>query len=218
MRCNLTDTQKVMTRPDIFLYSPFSTKTIKDPINRALLIQFILSELFHAKDAHKKDDPLEFVFSSPACFFPYDWSYEIGCLNKIYEHAQLLDYAFPNHPENLKRFHECLDHTFALIAEHKKQKRDISNKELVCCLKNLYLKLHPFIFECKDSENLLLFLLKNIEEIAELAYPQDLTDLLSDMYPEGTQHLGNFLRLEYQKRGFTTLLPEIDRLLAIYEQ
>ena len=207
-----------MPRSAIYLYSPFSVKTVKEEKNRALLIQFILSELFHAKDAYKKDNPLEFVFSSPACFFPYDWSYEIGCLNKLHEHALLLEYAFPSLQEPLKDFHQCLDRTFAIIAEHKKNKGEISNKELLSCLKNLYLKLHPFIFECKDSENLLLFLLKNIEEISELAYPQDLTDLLSGMYPEGIQHLGSFLRSEYQKRGFTTLLPEIDRLLAVYEQ
>ena len=83
-----------MPYSDIYLYSPLSTESVKSSDGKALLLQFVLSELFHCADSDKKEDPLEFVFSTPACFFPFDWSYEVGCLNKVGEHAGLLSHAF----------------------------------------------------------------------------------------------------------------------------
>ncbi|MCI0381947.1 MAG: hypothetical protein L0207_02705 [Chlamydiae bacterium] len=195
------------------LYSPFSVKTVRDGQNHALLLQFILSELFHAKDAHEKDDPLEFVFSSPACFFPFDWSYEIGCLNKIHEHAILLEYAFPAMKEEADKFHAILEKTLHHIREYKKKKMEISHEELLTCLKSIYDFLEPFLLQCKENENLLFFLLKNQDTINTISYPETLANLLKKIHPKGMNHLANLLRTRYQARGFSQLSDEVDELI-----
>ncbi|HSX12456.1 MAG TPA: hypothetical protein VLF61_03100 [Rhabdochlamydiaceae bacterium] len=205
------------SRSSVYLYSPFSMRTVGEEQNKALLLQFILTELLNAKDATATDDPLEFVLSSPACFFPFDWSYEVGCLNKIHEHAMLLEYAFPSFQEELSLFQNHLEKTLSYIVLHKKNKKELDNRELIEYFKQLYLHLSPFIVACKDNEGLLLFLLKNREEILEIAAPQDLSDLLKNMFPEGLKSLSETLRSRYEERGFTQLLPEIEELLASYE-
>lgn len=174
-----------MPYSDIYLYSPLSIKTVQEGHNRALLLQFILSELFHAMDAGKKEDPLEFVFASPACFFPTDWSYEVGCLNKIGEHAELLPYAFPKLQEDIHTFRSSLDTALVDVYSRKKDQKNIPPEEMQEQLHELYQLIKPFLVVCKNSENLLLFLFKNREEIEELAYPGSFQSLLAIMFPEG---------------------------------
>lgn len=198
-------------------YSPFSIKTVSEDQNRALLLQFILTELLNAKDVSEKNDPLEFVFSSPACFFPNDWSYEIGCLNKIYEHSTLLEYAFPEFPEQITAFKVYLDNILSSIMQHKKNKTEIDNATLFTYFKELYAYLDPLLISCRDNEGLLLFLLKNQKDISEIAFPDNLNGLLNKMFPEGLKKLSETLRTKYQNRGFTSLLSEIDELLLPYE-
>lgn len=207
-----------MPYSDIYLYSPLTIKTIKEGQNRALLLQFILSELFYAMDADKKDDPLEFVFSSPACFFPYDWSYEVGSLNKIKEHAKLLPIAFPKLNKAIISFDLHLDEVLSKVLTSKNKKEEIPKEVLSADLNELYQLLQPFIIACKDSENLLLFLIKHPEEIAQLSQPENLSSLLAKMFPEGFDNISHLIRREYKSRGFHNLLPEIDRILSHYEQ
>ncbi|HSX04110.1 MAG TPA: hypothetical protein VLG76_05215 [Rhabdochlamydiaceae bacterium] len=206
-----------MSPSSVYLYSPFSMRTVGEEQNKALLLQFILTELLNAKDAHEKNDPLEFVFSSPACFFPFDWSYEVGCLNKIHEHAMLLEYAFPSQQQELVKFQNHLEQTLSYIIKHKKDKKEVDNSQLLGYFRQLYLQLFPFIIACRDNEGLLLFLLKNQEDICEMAGTDDLSHLLNSMFPEGLKKLSETLRNKYHDRGFTLLLTEIDRLLSPYE-
>ena len=203
-----------MAYSDIYLYSPLSIKTVKEGHNRTILLQFILSEIFYALDAEKKEDPLEFVFSSPACFFPYDWSYEVGALNKISEHAKLLIYAFPKLEESAKGFTSTLDEILTKLLDCKKEKQKIDQKQLARDLQKLYFLLEPFIVNCKESEDLLLFLLKNTDEIIQLAHPETLNSLLAKMYPEGLDAVAHHIRREYQKRGFHSLTQDLDKLLS----
>lgn len=203
-----------MAYSEIYLYSPLSPYTVCEGQNRALLLQFILSEIYHAKDAHQKDDPLEFVFSSPACFFPYDWSCEVGSLNKIQEHAQLLEYAFPELQEATEQLHACLDEALKHVTMHRHLNEEISSEELRRDLSELVRNLQPFIAICKENENLLLFLLKNADEFEELCGQGSLNELLKRLFPEGLEKIAHLLRQGYQSRGFDTLLPEIDRLVS----
>jgi hypothetical protein len=151
------------------LYSPFSMRTVGEQKNRALLLQFILTELLNAKEAHAKDDPLEFVLSSPACFFPFDWSYEVGCLNKIHEHATLLEYAFPSLQKEVALFQTQLEKTLSYVVRHKKTNEELDHQELLSYFKELYQRLNPFLLNCQDNPGLLLFLVKNREEINAFA-------------------------------------------------
>lgn len=207
-----------MPYTDIYLYSPLSIKTVAEGHNKALLLQFILSELFHAMDADKKDHPLEFVFSSPACFFPYDWSYEVGCLNKISEHAELLSFAFPQLKEAGISFQTTLGEILTKVIAQKREKQPIKSDALLADLNILYTLLEPFIIDCSQSENLLLYLLKHKEEIDTLAYPERLTTVLIKMAPNGLGALSHLMSQEFTNRGFHALVPEIERLLAHHEQ
>jgi len=204
-----------MPYSDIYLYSPLSTKTVGH--NQPLLLQFILSELFYAMDADKKENPLEFVFSSPACFFPYDWCYEVGCLNKISEHAELLPHAFPSLSKEITTFRVTLSEIFSKVATKKRADEKIPKAELLADLNRLYLLLEPFLISCNQSEHLLLFLVKHKEQIDELADPNTLTDLLKKMAPQGLAGAAEMMRQEFKNRGFVSLIPEIDRLLSCHE-
>ncbi len=203
-----------MAYSEIYLYSPLSPHTVCEGQNRALLLQFILSEIFHAKDAHEKDDPLEFVFSSPACFFPYDWSCEVGCINKIEEHGHLLEYAFPELQEATEQFHACLEEALRYVTSQRKIGEEISTPKLKNALADMVRHLQPFLIAAKESENLLLFLLKNGGEFSELCGPATLPELLKRLYPDGLEKITGLLKQGYQSRGFDTLLPEIDRLIV----
>lgn len=207
-----------MPQNDIYLYSPLSIKTVTEGHNRALLLQFILSELFHVMRADRKEDPLEFVFSSPACFFPYDWSYDVGCLNKMGEHADLLEFAFPDLQEYLDDFNDCLDDILDKVVESKEQEESLPHTELLADLKQLFRSLEPFLIATGQSENLLLFLLKNKDKIDVLTLPGGLTNLLKKMHPLGLDIMGNHMHREFKKRGFHTILPEIDRMLSHHER
>ncbi len=204
-----------MPYSDIYLYSPLSIKTVG--YNQPLLLQFILSELFHAMDADKKDHPLEFVFSSPACFFPYDWSYEVGCLNKISEHAELLPYAFADFQDEIASFRICLSEILTKVTAQKLKNEPICKSDLLDDLNLLYTLLEPFLIGCNQSEHLLLFLLKHKDEIDELASPCKLTSLLKKMAPQGLGALAELMQREFKNRGFNALIPEIERLLSNHE-
>lgn len=176
-----------MPYSDIYLYSPLSIKTVQEGQNPSLLLQFILSELFHALDAGNREDPLEFVFSSPACFFPHDWSYEVGCLNKIGEHAELLPHAFPKLHTEIQTFRNALDHILADTYAKKKNGETIPKSAMQKQLHELYTHLQPFLIACKQSRDFLIFLIKNQEEIDELASPGTFRALIANMFPEGIE-------------------------------
>ena len=162
-----------MPYSDIYLYSPLSVKTVQEGSGRALLLQFLLSEIFHSLDAEKRENPLEFVLSPSVSFFPYDWAYEIGCLNKIGEHAQLLNHAFPKLKEATDLFHTHLEGIVERISSSKKREEDFLQSELVKDLHTLYRDLEPLICACKENEALATFLQKKGEEIKELAHYEE---------------------------------------------
>jgi hypothetical protein len=193
-----------MSKTDIFFHSPLSPSSVHEEKNHALLLQFILSEIFHAFNAIQENS-FDVVCSSPSFFFPYDLSYEIGHLNKIQEHILLLDQAFPHHLETIHRFRVTLQKTIALAM----QKQD-----LLFELRELYRLLHPLIFFCKENENLLFFLLKHQKDIAELDHPENLNDLLLTLFPEGLETVQKLVCDNYQRRGFISLVAEIKQLIS----
>jgi len=203
-----------MPYSDIYLYSPLSAKTVQEGQNRGLLLQFILSEIFHTMDAHKKDDPLAFVFSSPACFFPKDWSLEVGCLNKISEHAQLLPFAFGKLASSITAFDKSLKATLQKVASQKNRGEEVSPSELEGDLGNLFILLEPFLIACKESESLLVFLLKHPEEIQRLASPENLSSLLAKMYPEGLENISHIIRREYKSHSGGL---QLEKILSHYD-
>lgn len=130
----------------------------------------------------------EDFFTIPLSFFPYDWSQKVGCINKIREHARLLAFAFPDLKEQADSLQNFLD--------------DISLKHL----QKLYIYLLPFLIACRENAHLLLFLLQNKK-----------IDLLSKIFPEGLEQPFYLMKEQYCEQGYSTLLPEIKRLITSYE-
>lgn len=157
-----------MPYSDIYLYSPLTLKTVKEGQYRAMLLQCILSELFHLIDGLKQEDPFAFVFSSPACFFPDDWSHELGCLHKMAEHAKQLPYSFASLSAEIEAFQEVLETTIARIFAAHKREEAIALSDLWLDLKLLYAHLEPFLQACNENEPLLFFLCKHAEAIHQL--------------------------------------------------
>ena len=203
-----------MPRASLFFYSPFNPQNITEGRNCSLLLQFILSEILVALTAKTQMDPLEFVFSSPACFFPFDWSYETGCLNKIHEHSQLLGSAFPHLAKEVELFDFHLNHLITIVAQCKKAAKELPFDLLKEHLKKIFLLLERFIQECRESESLILFLLEHQKEIETF---EDLQKLLLRIFPEGLDHSRTLLMQNHAKRGFTSLLPDIERLYAQWQ-
>jgi len=197
-----------MLRTSLFFYSPFNLKNVAEGQNRSLLLQFILSEIFNALAA---PDQMGFVLSSPACFFPFDWSYETGCLNKIFEHSQLLDTAFPELPKEVEIFDAHLNQLITLVEQSKKRAKELPFVTLKEHLKKLFQLLEPFMQKCRESESLILLLLENREVI------EDLQALLLRIFPEGLDYSRNLLVQKHAKRGFTTLVPDIERLYSQFQ-
>lgn len=207
-----------MPYSDIYLYSPLTIKSVKEGHNRAILLEFILAELIHAMESDKKEDPLDFVFATSACFFPADFSLEVGCLNKVGDHAKLLPYAFPTLKSSIHAFNKTQTKVFDTVYAKKKMGVDLSHEELLMGLREIYYELVPFLIACKESEDLLLFLLKNSEEIGTLGGSENVGRLLMKMFPEGHDKIAHLIRRGYQAKGDQKLLEEMDRIQSHYEK
>lgn len=189
-----------MNYSDVSFSSPLTKDNISKGQNRALLLQFILSELFHANHGEEKEKTTSFSLTSSIHFFPFDWSYEKSCNYKLKEHGKLLKYAFPKLKSSVQNFHKLLE-------------KEMNQTKL----KALYEEIQPFLIACNQSENLVVFLLKNASAIAKIAHPENLSTLLKKMFPAGLQEISHLIKCEYQNRGLDSHFPEIEKLLAQYE-
>lgn len=204
-----------MFKTSLFFYSPFNHNNVAEGQNRCLLLQFILTELFDALSAQTQMDPVEFVLSSPACFFPFDWSYETGCLNKMHEHSQLLGAAFPKLAKEVELFEKRLTELITVVAQCKKSSRELPLKSLKTYLRKIFEILEPFLYECRENESLILFLLENQEPIETLT--EDLQTLLLRLFPEGLDYSRTLVTQKHAERGFKSLLPDIERLYSQWQ-
>lgn len=175
--------------------------------NRALLLQFILSDLICAHQVVLGKQPSERLLSTRGRLFPYDWSSEVGSLNKLIEHAHLLKQAFPDYQEQSHAFRGCLDTIIHKVQSNSKEQNFKG-------LNSLFHHLLPFLILAKESESLLLYLLQNKEAIYQIAGVQSPSELINQIFPEGLERLSILLKEGYAKRGFAALLPEIDNLLS----
>lgn len=198
----------------IYLHSPFSAQTVQERQNRALLLQFMLSELLQCRNANTQTHPLKFVFSAPACFFPFDWSQDVGHLNKLAEHTTLLIHAFSDMEKAVDAFAATLHPILDEVAELRRTQSVLCPSTFTANLRELYNGLKPFLIACKESENLVLFLLKRAEEIDALSGRAEVDALLRQMFPDGNY---SALRERYTERCFDDQLAQFDAHLAAHE-
>jgi hypothetical protein len=187
-----------MMKTGFFVHSPFSPILIAQDENKVLLLQFTLSALFSAAK-YDREGNREPIFSCQAGFYPYDWSFQSGCLNKIQEHAVLLKTAFPNHLTVILSFQELLEKGCHQICPE--------NLPIQAELQALFQTLMPLMFQYVDNENLLLFLLKNNNEVIVLN-----PGFWTIFHPDGPASLQRLISENYERRGMASLLPEIELL------
>jgi len=199
-----------MTNFDIFLHSPFSTSNIHERKNNALLLQFILSEIFSADIEIKNKTALQRIyFPTNSSFYPLDWSTKMGPINKLIEHSLLLNKAFPNHKETIQLFKHALTNTTSAIANQLEIPEANFDLQLTLYLKQLYLMLEPLMIECKSDENFLFFLLKNQEKVHSMTHSKYLINFLQKNCSDDIDTLSENICDKFHNRGFACLIPEI---------
>lgn len=191
---------------DIYLYSPLSSQSVDTLERRSLLLQFSIRELFRTLKSGEKKDPVGFILSEPPSFFPYERSYEVGCLNKLSEHLKLFRHAFPKMVEELASLKKAFEEAHQQCSEWKEKGQ--STPELAP-LQSLMQAFQPFLSACNESESLLFFLLKHQADMEILSLKMEEIDL-GDWKKQ--------LRMGFEKRGFEALLLEIDELLQCHER
>jgi hypothetical protein len=150
-----------------YFYSPFCPNSLKKRQNKVLLLLLILNELVRNPQGLEKTESLTLLT-------PFDWSCKPTPIVKVQEHLSLLEFAFPHLKKNIsqlkKNIHKPISEIFYLI--------------------------HPFIFEYRDNENLLLFLFKHQNIL-------DVKPLLDKICPEGMETLKERIASSFRKRGYT---------------
>jgi hypothetical protein len=136
-------------------YSLISPEPIGQRGNRSLLLLFLVSEIVESYKAFKADK-WDLILTSHPRFFPYDWGYKIGHLNKLKEHSFLLK---KNFPEKM-RYVKTTEKTISKSIESLLQKTPPSDLVFLTALQRIYSSLEPLITLCKEDENLIFFLLK----------------------------------------------------------
>ncbi len=174
-----------MIRDQVFMYSPLSKESANTKRARSLLLQFILRELIHAEEG-------ALLYVKRGSFFPNDWAQEVGCLNRLEEHVQLLTSAFPELAEE----GTLLENTVAKLVREWDQK----------FLKKIYAALLPFLELCKDDENLLFFLLRHQHTLSKISAKKSLQEFI----PADKEQ---FLAEAFAARGFAARAEESKALL-----
>ena len=193
---------------DVPAFSPFSPAMIWEKRNRGLLLQFLASELIASHHAICVDAPYGEIVSLQKRYFPYDWAYPYGYLNKAHEHALMMNQVFPEVEGRAAQLQDAL----AQMTHSQEPPR--SKKTIIKQLQKIFLSMEPFIERCKDNENLIFFLLQHREEIDQLVQENYLCTLLLKLHPHGLMDLGEKLCDNYHHRGFYFLIPQLKLLLA----
>jgi hypothetical protein len=154
-----------MIGQQLFFHSPFSLASIVKNESPSLLLQLIVRELIASK---------EYLIETPTDnIAPFSWASKAGTKNKVQEHAQLLEAAFPELAKQAKKFLNSLDKSCSELIAH----------------------LEPFILACKDNENLLFFLVKHQKSLG-------IKSILDKICPDGLAKLKTKIAARYKKRGF----------------
>jgi hypothetical protein len=191
-------------------FSAFPPAMLWEKRNRALLVQFLASELISSYRGLHRGLPERDILSSDQRFFPYDWAYPYGHLNKAREYALGLKFAFPEEKEPAKRLIQQMNK----VVVQMELKTFFTLSKGLKALPALFLGLEPFISACKENENLLFFLVKAKEDIDQCLGVGYLQSLLLKLHPSGLEELCEKLCDNYHHRGFYFLIPEIKRLMV----
>ncbi len=192
---------------DLSLFSP---QALALRHNRALLLQFVLLELFGAHRAFFADAEWISIFSHHPRFFPYDWAVPSGFLNRMHEHGILLKKSFPDLGLSVKKFEQIVNRFFSSWEKKKK----IVTATFQKAIREIYFALEPLLEACKENENLLFFLLKHRSTIDSVTNKGYLRNFLLKMHPCGLETLGEKMCDKYHQRGFISQIPELKLLIA----
>lgn len=76
-----------------------------------------------------------------------------------------------------------------------------------------YDSLYPFFEEARSDENVLFFLIENIERLNEFLAPKKVQQMLACLYPSGPTHLRAILCEGYTRRGFSEFYAKHEALI-----
>jgi hypothetical protein len=203
----------IPTEKPLAPFSAFPPAMLWEKRNRALFVQFLASELVSSYRGLCRRIPEREILSTEQRFFPYDWAYPCGHLNKAREYAMGLKFAFPELKDAARRMIQQMNK----VAAHPELKASFIPSKYIKTLPALFLGLEPFISACKENENLIFFLLKAKEDIDECLGQGYLRSLLLNLHPNGLDELCEKLCDNYHHRGFYFLIPEIKRLMAQFD-
>ncbi len=206
-----------MSSFDACYHSPFSRSNVRQGTHCSLLLQFLLDELFQAIAAFSHRAPVEALFvleKSP--FYSLLWSSPTGHINKLSEHAQLLDASFPHDRDTTSIFSHALENTRNLLINYIEHRNKVSDfeVELASYLKQMFSLLEPLMYSCKHDENFIYFLLRHKKQIALLSHPQYLALFLEKSFPQGLDHLCEIMCDHFHARGFASTIPEVKQAIS----
>lgn len=194
-------------------FSPFSPAMMWEKRNRNLLIQFLAAELIATYRGLCRNAPIKDILACEKRFFPYDWGYPYGHLNKLREHTMILEYVFPELPGPVMQYVGLVSKTL----NSPMRTPAIVKSKVLKRLPELFFALEPFMERCRENENLIFFLLKHKEEIDQFTHLGYLHSFLLRLHPSGLAELCEKLCDNYHHRGFYFLIPEIKLLLTKLE-
>ena len=84
-------------------------------------------------------------------------------------------------------------------------------KKLNNCLKRFSRLVMRAVLPFSQDENVVFFILRNKEQLDALYKPKFTKDLIKKMFSKGTEEASQFLLERYTIRGFTSLIPLINR-------
>lgn len=198
----------MLLRQNLPLFSP---PVLAQKHCRALLLQFVLAELFEAQEAFQEKQNCESIFSIHPQFFPYDWAMPSGAFNKIKEYENLLKRNFSEEAKVIKVFEDTLK---KILISWEKKKRLPHKSSFAKTLRQLYSALEPLLETCKKNENLIFFLLKHRKKIDAMMHEGYFRDYLLRIYPCGLEVLGEKMCDKYHQRGFIAQVAELKFLIT----
>lgn len=112
-----------------------------------------------------------------------------------------------------------LDIIRALSLKHREELANEENlhaaqEKLNRCLQRLSRLVMRSVLQYRDDENVVFFLIRHKKQLDAIYKPGYVANLVSKMFPKGTQDASHFLVKRYTERGFETLIPTIHKKLA----
>lgn len=161
----------------------------------------------------------------------FPWTHSKGSLNKLRHYSYLLSQKCIDQ-DDIANMNVCVSKAFHsalqirdVIFSLKRQAEDpekIPNyvslyrllDRLIDNMKRVSRVLLKILIQFKEDENILFFLLRYKSDLDQLYKTQFVTKILQKMYPEGHSSMKEYIKKQYQQRGFLNLISIIEEQIS----